>query len=92
MAAQAETARPAASRPLLGPVLEALMGLMGYPPGECGCAGRPDLAACVRELTTRPDQPGNLAHSVRALLACAYGTREYWSVAIWRLLEWRAAS
>jgi len=73
--------------PGLGPVLEALMGLMGYPPGECGCAERPDLAACVRELTTRPDQPGNLAHSVRALLACAYGTREYWSVAIWRLLD-----
>jgi uncharacterized alpha-E superfamily protein len=24
---------------------------------------------------------------VRALLACAYGTREYWSVAIWRLLD-----
>ena len=73
--------------PGLGPVLEALMGLMGYAPGQCGCAGRPDLAACVRELTTQPDQPGNLAHSVRALLGCAYGTREYWSVAIWRLLD-----
>ncbi|KAF0101841.1 MAG: hypothetical protein FD187_2775 [bacterium] len=73
--------------PGLGPVLEALMGLMGYAPGECGCAERSDLSACVRELTTQPDRPGNLAHSVRALLACAYGTREYWSVAIWRLLD-----
>ncbi len=73
--------------PGLGPVLEALMRLMGYAPGSCGCAERPDLAACVRELTTHGEQPGNLAHTVRALLGCAYGTREYWSVAIWRLLD-----
>jgi uncharacterized alpha-E superfamily protein len=60
---------------------------MGYAPGTCGCAERPDLAACVRELTTQDARPGNLAHTVRSLLGCAYGTREYWSVAIWRLLD-----
>jgi uncharacterized circularly permuted ATP-grasp superfamily protein/uncharacterized alpha-E superfamily protein len=73
--------------PGLGPVLEALMRLMGYAPGDRGCAERPDLATCVRELTTRGEGPGNLAHTVRALLGCAYGTRDYWSVAIWRLLD-----
>ncbi len=73
--------------PGLEPVLQALMVLMGYTPGQCGCDKRPDLSACVRELTTQTDRPGNLAQSVRALLACAYSTREYWSVAIWRLLD-----
>ena len=73
--------------PGLGPVLEALMRLMGHAPGACGCAGRPDLAACVRELATRDERPGNLAHTVGALLGCAYGTREYWSAGIWRLLD-----
>ncbi|MEW5788227.1 MAG: circularly permuted type 2 ATP-grasp protein [Pseudomonadota bacterium] len=73
--------------PGLAPVLTALMALMGYAPGQCGCGDRPDLAACVRELTTLGERPGNLAQTVRALLGCAYGTREYWSVAIWRLLD-----
>ena len=73
--------------PGLSPVLDALMRLMGYAPGSCGCADRQDLAACVREVTTHSEQPGNLAHTVRSLLGCAYGTREYWSVAIWRLLD-----
>ena len=73
--------------PGLGPVLEALMRLMGFAPGACGCAERSDLAACVREITTQGERSGNLANTVRALLGCAYGTREYWSVAIWRLLD-----
>lgn len=73
--------------PGLEPVLDMLMGVIGHPLGQRGCAGQPDLAACVRDLVTHDEQPGNLAHSVRALLACAYGTREYWSVAIWRLLD-----
>jgi uncharacterized circularly permuted ATP-grasp superfamily protein/uncharacterized alpha-E superfamily protein len=73
--------------PGLEPVLHALMRLMGYTPGDCGCKDRLDLATCVRELTTQNERPGNLAQTVRGLLACAYGTREYWSVAIWRLLD-----
>jgi uncharacterized circularly permuted ATP-grasp superfamily protein/uncharacterized alpha-E superfamily protein len=73
--------------PGLEPVLHALMRLMGYTPGDCGCKARDDLATCVRELTTYSERPGNLANTVRNLLACAYGTREYWSVAIWRLLD-----
>ncbi len=73
--------------PGLEPVLHALMRLMGYVPGDCGCTDRVDLATCVRELTTQSERPGNLAHTVRGLLGCAYGTREYWSVAIWRLLD-----
>jgi uncharacterized circularly permuted ATP-grasp superfamily protein/uncharacterized alpha-E superfamily protein len=73
--------------PGLEPVLHALMRLMGYAPGDCGCKDRSDLATCVRELTTQSERPGNLAHTVRGLLGCAYGTREYWSVAIWRLLD-----
>jgi len=73
--------------PGLEPVLHALMRLMGYAPGDCGCKEHDDLAACVRELTTQQERPGNLAHTVRCLLGCAYGTREYWSVAIWRLLD-----
>jgi uncharacterized alpha-E superfamily protein len=73
--------------PGLEPVLHALMRLMGYAPGDCGCKERDDLATCVRELTTQQERPGNLAHTVRGLLGCAYGTREYWSVAIWRLLD-----
>jgi uncharacterized alpha-E superfamily protein len=73
--------------PGLEPVLHALMRLMGYAPGDCGCQNRSDLATCVRELTTQSERPGNLAHTVRGLLGCAYGTREYWSVAIWRLLD-----
>jgi uncharacterized circularly permuted ATP-grasp superfamily protein/uncharacterized alpha-E superfamily protein len=73
--------------PGLEPVLHALMRLMGHTPGDCGCKDRPDLATCVRELTTQSERPGNLAHTVRGLLGCAYGTREYWSVAIWRLLD-----
>ena len=73
--------------PGLGPVLQALMRLMGYAPGDCGCKSRDDLATCVRELTTFSERPGNLANTVRNLLACAYGTREYWSVSIWRLLD-----
>jgi uncharacterized alpha-E superfamily protein len=73
--------------PGLEPVLHALMRLMGYAPGDCGCKDRDDLATCVRELTTQNERPGNLAHTVRGLLGCAYGTREYWSVAIWRLLD-----
>ena len=63
------------------------MRLMGYAPGDCGGKDRSDLATCVRELTTQNERPGNLAHTVRCLLGCAYGTREYWSVAIWRLLD-----
>jgi len=73
--------------PGLDPVLRALMRLMGYAPGDCGCQERIDLAACVRELTTQNERPGNLAHTVRSMLACAYSTREYWSVSIWRLLD-----
>jgi len=73
--------------PGLAPVLHALMRLMGYAPGDCGCKERDDLATCVRELTTQQERPGNLAHTVRGLLGCAFGTREYWSVAIWRLLD-----
>lgn len=73
--------------PGLEPVLHGLMRLMGYAPGDCGCKGRSDLATCVRELTTQSERLGNLAHTVRSLLGCAYGTREYWSVAIWRLLD-----
>jgi len=73
--------------PGLEPVLHALMRLMGYAPGDCGGKDRSDLATCVRELTTQNERPGNLAHTVRCLLGCAYGTREYWSVAIWRLLD-----
>lgn len=73
--------------PGLEPVLHALMRLMGYAPGDCGCKTRDDLATCVRELTTYSERPGNLANTVRNLLACAYGTREYWSVSIWRLLD-----
>lgn len=73
--------------PGLEPVLHALMRLMGYAPGDCGCKARDDLATCVRELTTYSERPGNLANTVRNLLACAYGTREYWSVSIWRLLD-----
>lgn len=73
--------------PGLAPVLHALMRAIGRAPGQCGCAEHPDLAACVRDLVTHDEGPGNLVHSVRALLACTYGTREYWSVAIWRLLD-----
>lgn len=73
--------------PGLGLVMDALMRLMGYAPGSCGCAGQPDLAACLRSFTTHDEHPGNLAHTVRALLGCAYGTREYWSAGIWRLLD-----
>ncbi len=73
--------------PGLEPVLHALMRLMGYAPGDCGCKDRADLATCVREITTQNERPGNLAQTVRGLLGCAYSTREYWSVAIWRLLD-----
>jgi uncharacterized circularly permuted ATP-grasp superfamily protein/uncharacterized alpha-E superfamily protein len=73
--------------PGLEPVLHALMRLMGYAPGDCGCKDRVDLATCVHEITTQNERPCNLAHTVRGLLGCAYGTREYWSVAIWRLLD-----
>jgi len=69
------------------PVLGMLMRLIGYPPGQCGCAEEADLPTCVRDLVTHDERPGNLTHSVRGLLACAYGTREYWSVSIWRLLD-----
>lgn len=73
--------------PGLAPVLAALMRMIGYAPGTCGCADQADLPACIRDLLTFEERAGNLAHSVRALLGCAYGTREYWSVAIWRLLD-----
>lgn len=73
--------------PGLGLVMAALMRLMGCALGSCGCAGRPDLAACLRAFTTHDERPANLVHTVRALLGCAYGTREYWSVGIWRLLD-----
>jgi uncharacterized alpha-E superfamily protein len=36
---------------------------------------------------THDERPGNLTHSVRGLLGCAYGTRDYWSVSVWRLLD-----
>ena len=73
--------------PGLAPVLGMLMRLIGYPPGQCGCADEADLAACVRDLVTHDERPGNLTHSVRGLLGCAYGTRDYWSVSVWRLLD-----
>ncbi len=72
--------------PGLAPVLEALMRMIGH--SRCHDASDPpaDLACEIRDLLTYEERPGNLADSVRALLGCAYGTREYWSVAIWRLL------
>ncbi len=71
--------------PGLEPILDALLALAGSPGGDCD--DRPDLPTCVRDLITHEDRPGNLAHTVRSLLGCAYGTREYWSVAIWRLID-----
>jgi len=73
--------------PGLAPVLSALMRMIGYAPGTHGCTDHADLPGCIRDLLTYEERPGNLAHSVRALLGCTYGTREYWSVAIWRLLD-----
>jgi uncharacterized alpha-E superfamily protein len=73
--------------PGLAPVLSTLMRMVGFAPGTFGCTDVPDLAACLRDLLTHEDRPGNLADSVRSLLGCAYGTREYWSVVIWRLLD-----
>jgi uncharacterized alpha-E superfamily protein len=73
--------------PGLGPVIDALMQLTGHTPGSHDCPEHSDVAACVRWLVTRSDQPGDLVHTVRALLGCAYATREHWSFAIWRLLN-----
>jgi uncharacterized circularly permuted ATP-grasp superfamily protein/uncharacterized alpha-E superfamily protein len=73
--------------PGLGPVVDALMRLTGHAPGSQDCPDHGDIAACLRALVTRGDSPGDLAHTVRALLACAYATREHWSFAIWRLLN-----
>lgn len=73
--------------PGLAPLLAAMMRLIGYGPGHCGCAEAMDLSSCVHDLLTQETRQGNLADSVRALLGCAYSTREYWSVTIWRLLD-----
>ncbi len=73
--------------PGLGPVIDALMRLTGHTPDSRDCPEQTDIAACVRWLVTRSDQPGDLVHTVRALLGCAYATREHWSFAIWRLLN-----
>ncbi|OYY93879.1 MAG: hypothetical protein B7Y41_09275 [Hydrogenophilales bacterium 28-61-23] len=81
--------------PGLAPVLNALMRMIGHAPGARAAPHRSDLPADmstdlateIRDLLTYEERPGNLAHSVRALLGCTYGTREYWSVAIWRLLD-----
>ncbi len=73
--------------PGLGPVIDALMRLTGHTPDSRECPEQTDIAACVRWLVTRSDQPGDLVHTVRALLGCAYATREHWSFAIWRLLN-----
>lgn len=73
--------------PGLGPVIDALMRLTGHTPDSRECPEQTDVAACVRWLVTRSDQPGDLVHTVRALLGCAYATREHWSFAIWRLLN-----
>lgn len=71
--------------PGLAPVLAALMRMIGH---TLDCRGNPtELPHELRDLLTHEARPGNLAHSVRALLGCAYGTRAYWSVAIWRLLD-----
>ncbi len=77
--------------PGLEPLQAALMRLVGQPParpGEVdGTRRTMPLADEMHELLTREARPGNLADSVRAFLGCAYSTREYWSVAIWRLLD-----
>ncbi|MBU1666637.1 MAG: circularly permuted type 2 ATP-grasp protein, partial [Gammaproteobacteria bacterium] len=73
--------------PGLLPVLNALVRMVGAPPGSGKPEQTANLASEIRDLFTYEDRPGNLAHSVRALLGCAYATREYWSVAIWRLLD-----
>jgi uncharacterized circularly permuted ATP-grasp superfamily protein/uncharacterized alpha-E superfamily protein len=73
--------------PGLGPLLDALLRLTGNPPDSRDCPEHGDVAACVRWLVTQSDRPGDLAHTVRALLGCAYATREHWSFAIWRLLN-----
>jgi uncharacterized circularly permuted ATP-grasp superfamily protein/uncharacterized alpha-E superfamily protein len=73
--------------PGLGPVLSALMRLTGQAANTPDCPGHADLAACLRDRVTRGDTPGDLAGTVRALLACAYATREQGSFAIWRLLN-----
>lgn len=73
------------------PVLTALMRMIGYRPDKHDLveqAGFPaTLVAEVHDLITHEAHPGNLAHTVHALLGCTYSTREYWSVAIWRLLD-----
>lgn len=73
------------------PILTALMHMIGYTPETREQIGQSSfsatLAAEVHDLITRKDHPGNLADTVRALLRCTYSTREYWSVAIWRLLD-----
>ncbi len=73
--------------PGLGPVLDTLMRLTGHPPGSHDCQEHGDIATCVRWLVTHGDQPGDLVHTVRAMLGCAYATREHWSFAIWRMLN-----
>lgn len=77
--------------PGLEPVITAMMRLIGHAPGAAGPGNTRDLPANlsseVHDLLTHENRPGNLADSVRALLGCAYSTREYWSVAIWRLLD-----
>lgn len=73
------------------PILAALMRMIGFQPESRGLIEQADfpatLAAEVHDLITLKDHPGNLAHTVHAMLACTYSTREYWSVAIWRLLD-----
>jgi uncharacterized circularly permuted ATP-grasp superfamily protein/uncharacterized alpha-E superfamily protein len=73
------------------PLLAALMRMTGHAPNPRGSAEQAAPPATqaneIRVLLSHEERPGNLAHSVRALLACTYGTREYWSVAIWRLLD-----
>ncbi len=77
--------------PGLEPVRAALMRLIGQATAGSGDASQRhqtlSLADEMHDLLTREEHPGNLADSVRAFLGCAYSTREYWSVAIWRLLD-----
>lgn len=77
--------------PGLEPLRAALMRLIGQPASSSDKVDVPTrtlpLADEMHDLLTREERPGNLADSVRAFLGCAYSTREYWSVAIWRLLD-----
>lgn len=71
--------------PGLAPVQNALLRLLGLP--ATGGDASPDTAASLHARLTSEPGPRQLAATLDALLACAYSTREYWSVAIWRLLD-----